>query len=242
MMRMDESNATSSTGGFRAHAPRRRLWPRVVAFIVFLALAAFVAGFVWFACSVSGREVKVGAKADGIVVLTGGASRVADGIELLSAGLGRRLLISGVHPSNSPDALQRMLPEHRRLFECCVDLDRSARNTHGNAIEAARWVEQQGFRSLIVVTSNYHMPRALIEFSHRMPAITLHPFPVVTEKWRSEPWWQSASSGRLLLSEYIKFLAAACRARLSKAGVPDAWLFASEPPPAAAMVRPGEIV
>ena len=48
-----------------------------------------------------------------------------------------------------------------------------------------------GFHSLIVVTSNYHMPRAIVELSHAMPDIQLIPFSVIGEKWRDEPWWTS---------------------------------------------------
>jgi len=192
---------------------------RAIAIGFVLALILFAGGFIWFVGSIRSAELKLDRKADGIVVLTGGASRVADGIALLSAGQGRRLLISGVHPTTSPAAMSRVLPEHRKLFACCVDLDRSAQNTMGNAIEAARWVEQQKFRSVIVVTSNYHMPRALLEFSERMPGVALYSYPVVADTWRNAPWWRSALTARLIASEYVKFLAAAARARLAALGL-----------------------
>ncbi len=65
-----------------------------------------------------------------------------------------------------------------RLFRCCVDLDKRALNTEANAFETTAWVRQQGFRSLIVVTSNYHMPRTLIELRQAMPDVELLPYPV----------------------------------------------------------------
>jgi uncharacterized SAM-binding protein YcdF (DUF218 family) len=104
-------------------------------------------------------------------------------------------------------------------MRCCVDLDRSAVSTRGNAAESRRWVYERGFRSLIVVTSNYHMPRALVEFSHAMPDITLIPFAVVGDKWREEPWWTSPSTLRLLFSEYVKYVAAELRVRLEDFGI-----------------------
>jgi uncharacterized SAM-binding protein YcdF (DUF218 family) len=70
-----------------------------------------------------------------------------------------------------------------------------------------------------VVTSNYHMPRAIVELSHAMPDITLIPFAVVGDKWREEPWWSNGATVRLLLSEYVKYVAAEVRVRLADAGL-----------------------
>ena len=107
-------------------------------------------------------------------------------------------------------------PTTSRCSGCCVDLDRSAVNTRSNAAETRRWVRERGFKSLIVVTSNYHMPRAIVELSHAMPDITLIPFAVVGDKWRDEPWWTSGGTFRLLLSEYAKYVAAELRVRLAE--------------------------
>jgi uncharacterized SAM-binding protein YcdF (DUF218 family) len=178
--------------------------------VVFLAL---LAGFVWFVSQVTSSEKTPSHNADGIVVLTGGSSRVSDAFELLSAGFGKRLLISGVHPTNAPSDIGRSLPEGQALLSCCVDLDRSAVNTRSNATETRRWVKERGFRSLIVVTSNYHLPRAILEMSHAMPEIELIPFSVVGDKWQDEPWWTSGAAWRLLLSEYVKFVAAEMRVK-----------------------------
>ena len=159
-----------------------------------------------------------GRNADGIVVLTGGSSRVSDAIELLAAGYGKRLLISGVHPTNGVQDISRPLPDSHRWLACCVDLDRSAINTRSNAAEARRWAREHGFRSLIVVTSNYHMPRAMVELSHAMPDVDLIPFAVVGDKWRTSRGGPVAHF-RLLLSEYAKYLAAEMRVRLASLGL-----------------------
>ena len=151
-------------------------------------------------------------KADGIVVLTGGSSRIDDAIELLASGRGQRLLISGVNPATRQREISQLRPEHQKYFTCCVDLDRFALNTVGNAIETRRWVEGRGFKSLIVVTSNYHMPRAMAELAHQLPDITLVAFPVVTEQ--SHPHWISGPTLRLLFSEYVKYTFALVRMRL----------------------------
>ena len=202
-------------------AARRPLGIVRAAVVATLALGFVGAGFgfVAFLSQLRGVEVKPARNADGIVVLTGGSSRVSDAMELLAGGYGKRLLISGVHPTNDVSDISRMLPDNHKLLNCCVDLDRSAVNTRSNAAETRRWARERGFKSLIVVTSNYHMPRAIVELSHAMPDVTLIPFVVVGDKWRDEPWWTSGATLRLLLSEYAKYVAAEVRVRLAGIGL-----------------------
>ena len=200
--------------------PRRR--GRIRAGIVAALALVFVAaalGFVGFLSQLRMDELKPASKADGIVVLTGGSSRVADAVELLAAGYGKRLLISGVHPTNGVSDISRSVPDSQKLLDCCADLDRSAVNTRSNASQTRRWVHEQGFRSLIVVTSNYHMPRAIVEMSHAMPDIELIPFAVVSGMWRDAPWWTSGPAVRLLLSEYAKYVVAELRVHLADLGL-----------------------
>src|SRR5947199_537396 len=201
-----------------ATAPRRWLRAALVAVLAILFVGAAI-GFVGFLSQLRGAEIRPDRKADGIVVLTGGSSRVSDAMELLAAGYGKRLLISGVHPTIAAADISRSLQEGQGLLHCCVDLDHSAVNTRSNAAETRRWARERGFKSLIVVTSNYHMPRAIVELSHAMPDVTLIPFAVVGDKWRDEPWWTSGATLRLLLSEYAKYVAAEVRVRLAAVGL-----------------------
>lgn len=202
----------------RAFAPRRR-WGSIIVGALAVACVAAGAGFVGFISQLRGTETKPSRNADGIVVLTGGSSRVSDAVELLAGGYGRRLLISGVHPSSGASDISRSLPDNQSMLNCCVDLDRSAVNTRSNAAETRRWAHEKGFKSLIVVTSNYHMPRAIVELSHAMPDITLIPYAVVGGKWREEPWWSNSGTLRVVLSEYVKYVAAELRVRLADAGL-----------------------
>ena len=179
-----------------------------------VAAAALTGGFLWFAFNIAREESPLDRVADGIVALTGGASRISDAVELLASGRGRRLLITGVGPTTNTAELMRLVPDHHRWFGCCIDLDYTAANTVGNAVETRRWARERGFRSLVVVTSDYHMPRAMLEISHRLPDVTLIPFPVVTGQIRAEPWWSHPGTAKLLLYEYLKFLVAAARIRL----------------------------
>jgi uncharacterized SAM-binding protein YcdF (DUF218 family) len=178
-----------------------------------LGVIALVCGFVWFVWRLPAEEVKLDRSADGIVVLTGGTSRVTDGLELLAAGKGKRLLISGVNPGTTTGEIARQIPDFARNLACCVDLDYSAQNTLGNAVGTRRWAIDRGFRSLIIVTSAYHMPRAMAEIANQLPDVALIPFPVVSDKLRIEPWWSNSDTTRLVLSEYLKFLYAKLRMR-----------------------------
>jgi len=186
-------------------------------FVVLAIIAVAGAGFVWFVLHVPDTEVALDRNADGIVVLTGGASRISDAIELLATGRGKRLLISGVHRTTSSAEIARINPRYQGLVACCVDLDHSAVNTTGNAIETRRWVRERGFSSLIVVTSAYHMPRTMAELAKQLPDVALVPFPVVTEKLRNEPWWTNGPTARLIISEYAKFVVAQLRMSIEAA-------------------------
>jgi uncharacterized SAM-binding protein YcdF (DUF218 family) len=201
--------------------PRLRRLVRAVALLASACVLALGAGFIWFVWHVAAEEIALDRKADGIVVLTGGASRVADAVELLAEGRGTRLLVSGVHPTTNVTEIARQLPRHEKFVTCCVDLDYAAVNTVGNAVGTRRWVRERGFRSLIVVTSNYHMPRTMAELAKQMPDIVLIPFPVVTDKLRNEPWWTSAPTAKLILSEYAKYIVALLRMRIEPLSATD---------------------
>jgi uncharacterized SAM-binding protein YcdF (DUF218 family) len=173
-------------------------------------------GFLAFVGSLDRYERDPSNRADGMVVLTGGAQRIGDAIDLLAHGYAKRLLITGVNERTSRDQIARLNPGQRRLFDCCVDLDYRARNTIGNAIETRRWVREHGFGSLIVVTSNYHMPRTLSELDNVLSGTRTIPYVVVTDSIDPDAWWRSPATARLLVSEYIKFVAAWFRTRIER--------------------------
>ena len=166
-------------------------------------------------------------KADGIVALTGGGERIVAAMSLLSDAKGGRLLISGVHPGTTREDLKKLIEDPGNKFDCCVDLDRAARNTVGNAIETARWVRKNGYRSVILVTAQYHMPRSLIELKRELPDVALIAYPVYPDQMHARDWWRDPGSARLLASEYVKYLIARLRIGLAE------HLQTGAPPPAA---------
>ena len=146
--------------------------------------------------------------ADAIIVLTGGKARLDVAIELLQDKKGQRLLISGVHPTTNKKALQRVTIANEALLNCCVDLDRTALNTIGNATESAQWIRSHNYKRVIVVTNNYHMPRSILELSRLMDNVEFIPYPVVNSDLRNTNWVTQGDVLRVLLTEYVKYLGA----------------------------------
>lgn len=174
--------------------------------IVWVVIALYVMGFLIFAINLPATPAYV-RPADGIVVLTGGGARVDAADALLESDCCQRLLISGVHPGTTKAQIRKLVHAGRR-FDCCADLGFEAADTHGNASEAAAWAEAHHYRSLIVVTANYHMRRSMADFSAAMPGIRLEPYPVSPEGIDLTKWWRNPHALHLLHSEYAKYLAA----------------------------------
>ena len=199
-------------------APRRarsggllRFLAKMTLFTGFLLFAFGAGSFLHFTALVAATRAPADVGADGIVVLTGGRDRVHGAIDLLEEGRAKRLLISGVHPLTRAEDIQRATESNPTLFRCCVDLGFKAETTVGNARETADWVRRQGFRSLIVVTSAYHMPRSLAELGQAMPEVTLIPFPVKRSDLNLDTWYVHPRTLKLLTAEYLKYMLARLR-------------------------------
>jgi uncharacterized SAM-binding protein YcdF (DUF218 family) len=142
-----------------------------------------------------------------VVVLTGASdARIATAMRLLQAGKGRRLLVSGVNPEVRRSELRELTPGSNRLFDCCVDLGFDATDTVSNAQEIAGWAEAKHFDRLIVVTSDYHMPRSLLELRGVAGGVELVGYPVRTPSLDSQRWWRSPTGARRMTVEYSKYL------------------------------------
>jgi uncharacterized SAM-binding protein YcdF (DUF218 family) len=179
-------------------------------------------GFVHFADNLPEPTAAPGAT-DAIVVLTGGSERVAAGLTLLEAGKAKRLFISGVHPGVELDDLLKIDREGSggaplsASLAARVELGHEAGDTFGNAVESAEWMRANRFRSLRLVTADYHMRRALIEFRMADPDLEIVPNPVRPTGRATEHWWRNRSTLNLLMAEYGKYLIAKWRYIVNRA-------------------------
>jgi len=212
---MDEREASARDDGPR---PRRWLhWAMEIAGAIFLFLsAALVTDFIYFVQTLEAEIPSETVRADGIIALTGGAERITEALDLLTEGRARRLLITGVNKATSEESLSGHSAGGAEMLDCCVDIDRNALNTLGNALETARWVRDKQFKSIIVVTSNYHMPRSLLELRRVLPDTTLIAYPVISQSLKLDHWWTDPGSIRLLLSEYVKYAGATVQLRMER--------------------------
>ncbi|MBS0386248.1 MAG: YdcF family protein [Proteobacteria bacterium] len=178
--------------------------------LVLLAAAIGVIAFIWgfwnFATTVR-QPAEDPPRADAIVALTGGSmERLSTGVRLLKLRKGERLFISGVNRLVTDDELFRALNVDRPTAQCCVDLGRSAEDTLGNASETAAWAREHHYRRLILVTDDYHMPRADAELSLAMPEAQIYRYPVRT-RWTDPRLWRSdIMAASRIGAEYMKFL------------------------------------
>ena len=190
---------------------------RVFLAVIFLALLGYGLGFVLFVSSLPyplAPPPQNALKADGIVALTGGDERLDTAVALLEHGAGKRLLISGVSQETSKETVGKMSDGGAR-FNCCADIG-YAEDTHGNAEEAAAWMREHHFNSLLIVTGRYHMPRAMREFSAALPDKSLIAYPVDQSRIDLGGWWRHPRTAQLLHREYVKYLASLVTTRLSQ--------------------------
>lgn len=178
-----------------------RVTIRILQAVAFFAVVGGMIGFASFAGRVSNLDPpQAPLSADAIVVLTGDSGRLRAGSELLRSGSAPRLLISGVHDSVSNADILRQTTLEPAAFDCCVTLDRRADDTVGNARETANWARSNSYNRLIIVTSDYHLPRSLLEMKRAMPNVDLIAYPVPTS-----PPWETPATTRLWVQEYAKF-------------------------------------
>ncbi|PCI41163.1 MAG: hypothetical protein COB46_04525 [Rhodospirillaceae bacterium] len=198
------------------HPHRRNSGPTVSRIGAALVLLAGIwgAGLFRYADSIPTTISQPNYKTDAIVVLTGGRGRLDEGFRLLDEGFGTRLLISGVFKGVDLKVLWDVNRQSSNGKGCCIDPGYDAEDTIGNAIEARNWMTKHGFTSLRLVTSAYHMPRAILEFKHSLPEADIVQHPVFTVHVKQARWWAWPGTTGLIVGEYNKFLMAWVRHRL----------------------------
>lgn len=177
--------------------------------VLFFAFFGFLACVQHFALTLPQKPPLAASLTDGLVVATGGQSRIIEGLRLIEQGASMRMLITGVGKGISKTSLTETFAKSDRqkaIFACCVDLDATAIDTRGNAIAARNWAQTHQLSSLSLVTANYHMPRALLVFQRILPDIAITPLPVSPPDLQPMRWYANWPTAKLLMREYAKFL------------------------------------
>ena len=179
--------------------------------LIALCIFAAAAFLQHFALTLPQPRETLPAATDGLVVPTGGQARIQEGLILLHNNLAKRMLITGVGRAVSKPVLAEQLnlpAEQLATFRCCVDIEKIAMDTRGNAIAARNWAEANQFSTIRLVTANYHLPRAYLEFNRLLPQYTVKSWPVIPPDLQLARWYLHWPSIRLLSKEYVKYLLA----------------------------------
>ncbi len=163
-------------------------------------------------------------EAANVVILTGGSNRIKEGLKLIKGFsklelMNIDILISGIGKGFTKSNISELLLKNDLLnmfIECCLELDSKSKNTRSNALETLKWVNKNSIKQLILITSNYHMPRAFLEFKNKMPNLKIIKYPITPEKHNINNWIYSYETFSLIFLEYCKFLIAHARINISK--------------------------
>lgn len=188
---------------------------RLFSTVLFLAIAVLSTGFASYVTALARYDQTELKTVDAAIVLTGGPDRLTDAARLLSSGVTKHLLISGVGGRADLDDLIRFVPSLAPYSTCCIDLGHQAQNTRGNAEEAALWAREKNYKSLAIVTTGFHLPRAMLEISALLPDRVLYPYRA------GLPLGEQFFQGRFstlyaIILEPIKYMAALVRLNVSK--------------------------
>lgn len=190
--------------GHPASRRKVRHWALLALTTLAATAGVWLAGFGWFLW-LAAEQTPPSSHADAIVVLTGGPERVDVALRLLAGGAADRLLVSGAGEKTDATVLVHLAGMDPAPLTQMITMGHAAQTTRGNALETASWAREQGVRTLLVVTTWFHMPRALVELRRVMPNLTLLPYPVGQP--RADELVRG-SAARLLVGEYHKYLAA----------------------------------
>ena len=160
-------------------------------------------------------------KGTNIVILTGGTNRIKNGLKIINkfekaSAFNSKILVSGTGKGFTKISLEKKLnfDFNLNLIECCIELDSISTNTYSNAYETLKWAKKNNIKKFILITSNYHMPRAFLEFKNRMPNLKIFTYPITPNKHDVKMWLSSFQTFSLIFSEYCKYLVAKLRIQL----------------------------
>ena len=177
--------------------------------VLLVVLGLALASFQKFVLTLPNDDTKLSAPIDGLVVATGGQLRIQKGVELLAGGKADRMLISGVGKGITKELLKENLAisnRQARFFDCCVEIEFTATDTNGNAQATFEWMQKHALDDILLVSANYHLPRAELIFKQYLPENSVYFQAVNPPDLKLSAWYSNWQTTRLLLKEYLKYI------------------------------------
>ena len=172
--------------------------------VFILLLIGWIAGFLSFCHQIFSYPKDESSHTEALVVLTGGRNRIHVAGKLYNRNLADYIFISGVNKNVSLEHIEQRNGINFANKEK-VHLGQEAMDTIGNAKESVEWIKKHQINSVRLVTSNYHIPRSLLEFKSLLPDLQIIVYPVYSEKVRKK-WWRNWGTFVLIATEYNKYL------------------------------------
>ncbi len=198
-----------------------RVSKKLLFFSITSILISFLIGLLGFKEKILSIKNYNTKKDSNIVILTGGTNRIKDGLKIIdnfNKPYKKRfkILVSGTGKGYSKKTLKKQLGSnfYPELVECCIDLDSVSKNTLTNASETSKWVLRNNIKEFILITSNYHMPRAILEFNNSMPNQKIYTFSIRPKKHDIEKWLDSYETFSLIFKEFCKYIVAYLRIKI----------------------------
>lgn len=163
--------------------------------LIAIGVLGWFGAFLAFALALPQPEE--GGKTDAVVVLTGGEGRIPRGLEVLRKRWAKRLLVSGVDRDVKAHEFALEYKVTPAEMGCCVTLGFRAYDTRSNARETSQWLARHKFRSVRLVTTDWHMRRAALDLESELHGNVR----LVRDAVPSQP------SLRILFLEYHKLIA-----------------------------------
>ena len=194
----------------------RSIFKTICIVLISSILTYFLIGLIEYKNKILSNITYISKKSSNIVILTGGTNRIKDGLKIVNkfekwSTFNSKILVSGTGKGFTKMSLAKNIDFDFNLIECCIELDSISTNTYSNAFETLKWVKKNNISEFILITSNYHMPRAFLEFKYRMPNLKIFTYPITPKKHNINNWLGSFQTFSLVLSEYCKFLVANLR-------------------------------
>ena len=201
----------------------RAIFKTICIVLISSILTYFLIGLIEYKENILLSIKYISKKSSNIVILTGGTNRIKNGLKIVNkfektSTFYPKILVSGTGKGFTKTSLEKNInfDFDFNLIECCIELDNISTNTYSNAFETFKWVKKNNISEFILITSNYHMPRAFLEFKNRMPNLKILTYPITPEKHNINMWLSSFQTFSLVFSEYCKFIFANLRIEFQK--------------------------